>query len=137
MVRYWNCLCDMNDNRLTKIIFVWEYNIESKNWTNRLKSVLIEGDMVDHLMNLQKCYLQQVKETLLLNDVKTWKQDILNKPKLEFYKLLKSAYSCGKYVYENLYCDIRSCTSTNLCLNLTLGDRNWSIYQYTKRTKNM
>ena len=117
MVRYWNRLCEMDNNRLTKHIFLWDYGKNMNNWSNCIKSVLIECNMNDHFINQQSCNLNHVKEKLLLLNVNTWKEEVSQKPKLEFYKTVKHEYLCEKYVYENLDRDIRSCVA-QLCAGI-------------------
>ena len=51
MIRLWNRIINMDDDRITKIIFNWEYDLGLNNWCTSVKQILTE------------CGLQQNYET--------------------------------------------------------------------------
>ncbi len=40
MTRYWNILINMNDNKLTKQVFIYHISKSNSNWTINVKSIL-------------------------------------------------------------------------------------------------
>ena len=40
MIRYWNRLIRMSNNRLTKTIFLYDYNIKHNNWSCEIENIL-------------------------------------------------------------------------------------------------
>ena len=49
MLRYWNRLVKLNDNRITKIIFKSDYEIGVNNWCSDIKAVM-------NILNLSEDY---------------------------------------------------------------------------------
>ena len=40
MIRFWNRMISMDYSRLTKIIFLWDYNLENKTWNASVLKIL-------------------------------------------------------------------------------------------------
>ena len=57
MIRLWNRIINMDDERITKVIFNWEYDLGLNTWCNSVKQILTE------------CGLQQNYETKNLSDL--------------------------------------------------------------------
>ena len=101
ILRYWNRLINLDESRLTKIIFNNDYDLEST-WCKSVRNILQEIDNVDVYKNKVQCDLINIEEKLMENYCKNWKVEILKKPKLRTYALIKREFGTEKYVRLNL-----------------------------------
>lgn len=101
LLRYWNRLIKMDNDRLTKMVFLNDYENESV-WCNSIKSKFSEVNLPALYENKLPCDLKKIAELLLQNYSKLWKQQIAQKPKLRTYCLLKEEFGTEKYVRLNL-----------------------------------
>lgn len=102
MLRMWNRLCTMPDDRLTKLIFLWDYNICRNNWSSEVSQIFDSLHMPDVFVERTECDLSNVTQryhTLADNE---WSTDLLDKPKLRNYRLFKERIECEPYVSMNL-----------------------------------
>ena len=44
MLSFWNRMLDMSDDRLTKIIFNWDYQKKTNNWSSQISKLLEQSD---------------------------------------------------------------------------------------------
>ena len=102
MLRLWNRLVKLENNRLTKKIFLWEYSIGRNNWTCNLKTIFNEIENTNCFDNIMICDLRRAKEKLLERSTNIWSESILNKPKLRTYILFKQNVYTEKYVSYDL-----------------------------------
>ena len=108
ILRYWNRLLKMNQNRLTKQVFLWDYNLENNNWSTEVKNVLNTIDMEYIFENMSTCNIVDLKQKLLEIYKTDWKANLLYKPKLRTYRLFKYTFGTEKYVSLNLDRNYRS-----------------------------
>ena len=93
MFRLGGRLVNMENNRLTKIIFLWDHKICSKNWSNEVINIFNEAEIdislfysTVHVKNLG-CLLVKVKDKLMENYKKIWNQNLHKQDKLRtFYQ---------------------------------------------------
>ncbi len=80
MLRFWNSLMQMSDNRLTKQVFVWEYCNGNKIWCSDVLQVFQILDAEFNYENFMKCDLKLAEQQLrnLKNNV--WKTSVPRKP---------------------------------------------------------
>ena len=96
-IRLWNRLLKMNENRLTRKIFEWDYGLCKNNWSSEMKKMF---------ENLQSNIFRQkevfddtnVGEALHAIMNESWKQDVIKKPKLRTFLLYKEDISREDYV---------------------------------------
>ena len=102
MLRYWNRLIKMNEDRLTKKLFLIDKQIAKNNWSEEVKCILVKAGKVDIFENNTICDLNEISQALRhLNEIEM--QEIINtKPKLRTYKLLKDHFNVEKYIKMNL-----------------------------------
>ena len=102
-MRLWNKLVLMQNSRLTKLIFVQDCNCCLKNTRGY--------DMLKFFRDINKtnlfhdflpCNLDNIKEILNKKYTDIWKQDVLCKPKLRFYKQFKDEPTTDLYLKLNL-----------------------------------
>ena len=97
--RYWNRLISLQDDRITKVLFLHDYN--SNNNTSichAMKVTFIEMNMENVYNSLTWCNIDDVKSKLLCIYQEKWYSEINNKPKLRFYKKFKE-----KLLYRDLF----------------------------------
>ena len=116
MLRLWNRLASMENDRLTKRIFLWEraQNNQS-NWTSQIKNLMEEINMGNVFRNSAICNIQQAEEKIRFNLETTWKNDLQHVPKLRTYSLLKSNYIVEKYITLDMPKPIRSTMAMFRC----------------------
>lgn len=96
-VRLWNRLVAMEENRLTKKIFEWDYGIGKRNWCRQMKS-LFEELQVDVYRNKDVCDLDSLGLKLKGIMLNTWKSQVVKKPKLRTYIKFKENVDTEVYV---------------------------------------
>ena len=101
LIRYWNRLIKLDDDRLTKHVFISEYQ-NGGTWCEHVKKILYDIGMNDVYDSLSSCDIDKCSELLLKRYSKQWKQQILQKPKLRTYCLLKDNFGTENYVRINL-----------------------------------
>ena len=97
MVALWNRLIRMPENRVAKKIFNWDVSIKGA-WASAMEDTFLRTGLQDSFQNCRIVNISMVKE--LLNSIyqNKWSQDILHKPKLRTFVMMKSYYACEKYV---------------------------------------
>jgi len=110
MIRYWNKLVQMDDHRITKKVFIADYNshTEKNNWTQDLKKILSTIGLANNFENKTVVNLSQAKDQIHLYYANKWSQDIQHVPKLRTYRLFKSAFKTEEYIELNLKKNERS-----------------------------
>ena len=101
--RYWNRLVKIENHRITKQIFLFDYQQQSKyTWSSYIKSLFIEINMVNFYNSFMTCNINTVKNLLIQKHIQNWKSRILSKPKLRFYNIFKNIPMTENYVSMNL-----------------------------------
>ena len=101
MLRFWNRLINMEDNRLTKQIFEDEY-LNNGFWCTKIYEILKEIDSGQVYENKTTCDIKICENKLQENYVKLWEKQILKKPKLRSYIKWKIGFKTEYYVKLNL-----------------------------------
>ena len=98
-VRLWNRLVNMNENRITKKIFVNDYNLDSeRTWCSGVKSIFNEIDESTVFESLKPYDLNILKEKLMEYYHNVWPHQVQNKPKLRFYRRFKREPNVEDYI---------------------------------------
>ena len=88
LVRFWNKLNLMNDDRLTKNIFDWDYD-KPGGWSGEVKKVFMELGLIDYFLEKRVCDLRMVKSKIQDIMENKWRCELNSKPKLRSYRLFK------------------------------------------------
>lgn len=111
MLRLWNRLVKMDDDRITKKVFSHMYSITNAESTNWCSSILYILNLID----LKECYdsllpvnIDICKTRLFAQQKNNWLLTVLQKPKLRFYAIFKSALNAERYVQLSLSSGERS-----------------------------
>ena len=125
MLRLWNRLVDLPNDRITKKIFLWDHSVNRNNWCSDVKKLFGEIQQIDCFNNITSCNLNSAKHIIFENTKITWSQTIIDKPKLRTYVLFKENFHVEKYVLFNLTRTERSLMaqfrSGTLPLHIELG----------------
>ena len=119
LIRYWNRLISLQDDRITKVLFLHDYN--SNNNTSichAMKLTFIEINMENVYNSLTLCNIDDVKSKLLCIYQEKWYSEIINKPKLRFYKKFKKNYCTESYLLYNSITRIQRSYLTQLRLGI-------------------
>ena len=101
IVRFFNRLINMRNERLTKKIFLWGKALDGK-WSNKVKTILRTVDMEASYIHNRVVDLETLKTVLLDKYKDEWKIAVTNKPKLRTFILFKDEYCTEKYLLYNL-----------------------------------
>ena len=98
MLRLYNRLLKMDDNRIAKKVFLWDKGICHQNWSCNVSSLLTKIDFELNFNGLISVDLK-VSETRLRNNMAhSWKVGLQAKPKLRTYIKSKDVYETENYV---------------------------------------
>ena len=82
IIRLWNRIINMDDDRITKVIFNWEYDLGLNNWCNSVKQILTEcGLQQNYETKNYLCDLKFLEIKLLAMNETHWRDSLHNKPK--------------------------------------------------------
>jgi hypothetical protein len=108
-LRYWNRLIKLDDNRLTKQVFLYDYVTNNVNsWNPFVKKIFKQLEKVHIYESMLPCNLDEAKKQLIASNEVKWKANIEIKAKLRFYKKFKINLETEKYVVLNLSPQSRS-----------------------------
>ena len=115
MIRYWNRLVNMDDNRICKKVFVWAYTICHNNWSSEVKEIMSKLGITRHFESRSPWNLNDVKVSLQDLHARGWPAKTLSVPKLRSYVKYKTEYCPERYVTMNLKRNERSLLAQFRC----------------------
>jgi hypothetical protein len=98
MLRFWNRLVNVTEERLVKKVFNWDKQICKNNWCTEIKSVCEEIENTDEFMNNVSVNLRNAEEKLYRIMCNKWQNEIQVVPKLRFYNIFKSNFGKENFV---------------------------------------
>ena len=111
ILRFWNRLIFMSEDRTTKRVFNWAYTKSregSNNWCNDVKNILSSINQRDYFERKHAIDLGNCRSLFLDKQKSQWLNAVQLKPKLRFYKLFKDCFTVEKYLSMNLSSSERS-----------------------------
>ena len=99
IVRFWNRLIAMDDDRLTKFVFNYDYQQCKGNWSDDIKCIFESLNISDVFVNKNICEMSIVTEKLFEVNKHEWRDEIVSKPKLRTYRLFKNELCSENYLY--------------------------------------
>jgi hypothetical protein len=103
VLRYWNRIVQMKNDRLTKKVFTYEYALNKRgSWCRFVRNTLTDLDLENIYLSQQPCDLVLCKTKLYENYRKEWSDNLKRKPKLRTYVQIKKNFETEKYVKLNL-----------------------------------
>lgn len=101
MLRRWNRVIQMDDDRLTKKVFLWSYRNNST-WCSQVKEILYKLDMCSYFDFIRICDLNEFKSKLFKYYEDEWKLKTMSLPKLRTYVTFKQNVQLEPYVTMNI-----------------------------------
>ena len=98
MLRLWNRLISMDEARLTRKVFVYDYRKCKNNWSAEVRQILENVNNIDVFNNMQSCSIPTIQDSMIIAFNNNWCNDLATKPKLRSYILFKDEYCSEKYV---------------------------------------
>lgn len=100
-LRFWNRLCLMDENRLTKKVFEKDYEQDGQ-WSQSIREIFEEMNMCNLFESCSPCIIKDCESQLRRNYEIEWERNIKNKSKLRSYVLWKEGFGPEPYVRLNL-----------------------------------
>ncbi len=100
ILRMWNRFVSMNNDRLTKQVFLWDKQINKRNWSNDVFHIISDIGQELVFVNNDIVNLTFAKENLFNQYKEQWKVQSINMPKLRTYITYKHEYLPEPYVYN-------------------------------------
>ena len=103
-LRLWNRLLKKSENRLTRRVFIWDYNKCRNNWCHEVRNMLRSIDFGDKylsaLNNTQNAIISidAAKDKLMPKYKHKWGNDVASQTKLDNYKIMKHEFGAVEYV---------------------------------------
>lgn len=120
MIRLWNRLIKMEEDRVNKRVFSWGKAHRSP-WVKEIYSIFEEVDMLYIYRNNLSCNVNSLKHKLLMKYEEKWFENVLLKPKLRTYMHIKQNFSPELYVTSRLPRSQRSLVAQLRCGILPLA----------------
>ena len=98
IVRLWNRLLLMNNDRITKKIFEWDFT-KKKGWCSEVAKIFDVMGIKNKCLEKQFCDLRFVKSKIIDIMGTQWKSELLEKPKLRTYRLFKNEFKTSNSVF--------------------------------------
>ena len=102
MIRFWNRLINMRDSRLTKQVFLADFNQNSNNWCSEIEQIFDSVNCLTIFQERHTCDLLSFESKLKFNLQNEWHNEINKKPKLRTYVHFKDIFKTENYVSSRL-----------------------------------
>ena len=109
MVRHFHRMSKMNDERLTKKVFLWDKGLNDSGiintWSSEIKNILHRNGLThiyDHGIFSRKDVIKNLTAALLEKDRTAWQSKGRTLPKLRTFFKLKDFYTDSTYIYKPL-----------------------------------
>ena len=111
---------DMNNTRLCKKVFLWDYEISTNNWSSGVRTIMSLVGMAENFQQMLICDINSTRNRLLDSYSTEWYTNLLKFPKLRTYRTFKTSFSTESYVKLNLKRSERSVMAQFRCSILLL-----------------
>ena len=116
MIRMWNKLVLMEDYRITKRMFNYDYvQCQNNSWNFEVKSIFDKIDMTYSYKTKETVDMCLVKQKLFSYYAESWPDKVRNTLKLRTYRQFKTSYETETYVKLNLLRNERSVLAQFRC----------------------
>jgi hypothetical protein len=129
-LRLWNRLNSLENDRITKVVFLNDYQlagINVVNWCSNVKRIFATIGEEEVYHNREQCNLDSIRDKFFSLQEDEWKIALTKKPKLRFYRQFKSTLNLESYVKFNLTSSQRSVTALTESRCFTPTYRNWTF----------
>ena len=80
MIRFWNRFILMDNNKLTKRVFLWDTNLNGPNWSGEIKQILYDFSLENHYYSIISCNIPELRIKLQNHFENYWLNECNNKP---------------------------------------------------------
>ena len=101
ILRLWNRLIAMHDDRITKKIFQWALDAQNV-WVTEIRQIFNSLHLDADFDSLLPCDIDSVKLKMIDLAREAWEHEILAKPKLRTYRTFKATFASENYVIKNI-----------------------------------
>ena len=105
MLQYWNRLCLLSQDRITKQVFIWDQNnFKNKRgtWSYNIKHVLQEIGQHESFETFSTIDMDYAKSVLNDSDSDDWDNRRYRSDKLRYYNMYKGDKNCADYLKMNI-----------------------------------
>ena len=102
VIRLWNRLINMEDERITKTCFIKDMENRSNNWSSNVMQLFEKLEISSNFDQLLPVEIEAVRPKIVALIESEWKTQVDSKPKLRSYKLFKSNFGAEEYVCQYL-----------------------------------
>jgi len=115
IIRFWNRLNTLDNQRLTKLVFDKDYEKCRNNWCHELKDILSRLGLSDYYDNRAVINMALAESKMVDLYSKVWKESVCNVSKLRTYVQFKDNFKTEQYVNLNLQKNERSLLAQFRC----------------------
>ena len=101
MIRYWNRMVQMDNNRLTKKVFLYEVLKKGK-WAKYLEKIFDELGETNAFVDQSVLVVNDCGNVIAEHHERNWAKLVQQKPKLRLHASVKPSYQVEQYVLFNL-----------------------------------
>ncbi len=106
ILRLWNRLVEMDNDRLTKRVFSWDREqhalTNKSNFSSQARQILIELERNNCYTNLGTVNITDMKSIVYEHDKSNWSNGVKDKPKLDFLSDIKTEMGVEPFVKINI-----------------------------------
>ena len=99
MLRLWKHLSNLDGDRITKKIFIWDCTLNCNNWSSEIFQIMDILELSEEM--LFDINIDVIKAKTFQKTCETWLENARHKPKLRTYVKFKTQYIAEKYVRLN------------------------------------
>ena len=100
IIRFWNKMILMGNDRITKKIFNWDYDKPS-GWCSEVKTIFNSLGLSNYHSDQIVCDLRIIKNKVREKMANEWRAEVDSKPKLRTYRLFKKEFKISDSVFIN------------------------------------
>ena len=115
ILRLWNKLVSLDETRLAKHIFLWDYRNPYGCWCNDVRNIFNDIDGLEYYENLLKCDLNGVLNKIVDSYRNRWKTECSKVSKLRTYVRFKTDFGIEPYLLISFKRKVRSYISQFRC----------------------
>lgn len=115
ILKFWNRLILLDDSRLTKKVFNFDYEINHSNWCTDVKDIMDKLNLSVYFENRSVVDMGLVQNKIHYYFATSWPEKCRNVPKLRTYNLFKHSFKTEEYVTLNLKRNERSIMAQFRC----------------------
>ena len=98
MIKYWNRLIEMDNNRLTRYMFQYNWQRNKNNWCQEVYCLLSKNNLQSVFHDQTICNIDMFCERSDCEMKSQWLINLADKPKLRTYRTFKETFGTEKYI---------------------------------------